>query len=101
MRNGKSERKTANVAQMLLWANNFLTNSKPEQVGERRGTHSLMETVLHETGNYVGFGYTGMVPKANMQGYDIPDESRTFFYVSRALKADYQYFEQKQREENR
>jgi hypothetical protein len=81
--------KTFSVGKALFRANCFLQNSRPEQVGERIGTFGLMESILHATGNYRGFGYLNMVAKANGEGYDIPDESRTCFIIHPNLMADY------------
>lgn len=91
MRNEWNARKTVSVGEMLFRANTFMVRSAKEQVGERKGTFGLMETMLHATGNYCGFGYlehtTSVVDDKTV--HDLGDESRVFFYVGTALRADY------------
>jgi hypothetical protein len=93
-----THRKTIGVAEILVKANYFLQNSKPEQVAERKATHSLMSSILSDTGNYQGFGYHGMIPNPDGMYPTIPDESRTFFYVSRYIKGDYDILEKERKE---
>ena len=83
-----NHRKTIGVAEILVKANFFLEHSKPEYVAERKATHNLMASILHDTGNYRGFGFHGMIPNPGMYP-TIPDESRTFFIVDRRIKGDY------------
>jgi hypothetical protein len=84
-------RKTVSVARVLVRANYFLEHSKPEQVAERKTTHVMTEHILMDSNNYRGFGYHGMTPKNDGSGqYNIPDESRTFFYVHENLREEYQ-----------
>ena len=94
-------RKTVSVGEMLFRANCFLERSPKEQVGERRGTFGLMETMLHATGNYAGFGYLEQkaIPSSTgVQEWDLGDESRVFFYVATAIKADYNAAEKRSKE---
>jgi hypothetical protein len=91
-------KKTVNVADLLWKANFFLKNSKPEQFAERKATHNFMSGILHDTGNYKGFGYHNMVPKASGEGFDIPDESRTFFYINTNLVEDFNAAEKRHQE---
>jgi len=50
-------RKTISVEKVKKWGNNFLLNSPDKQTEMRHGIAFLLETVLHETGNYRGFTY--------------------------------------------
>ena len=67
----------------------------------RNGWNSLLETLLHDTGNYAGFNYLeasevpegalpGIVWAQNQNGAryakSFPDESRRFYYVHRKLR---------------
>ena len=49
----------------------------PEQA-YRRGMASVLELVLHETGNYKGFGYLDI--DFTVDPPHIPDESRRVYY---------------------
>lgn len=50
-----AQRKTIEVAWILDKANHYLATTTVNE-GLRRGVASLLETILHETGNYAGFG---------------------------------------------
>ena len=50
-------RKTFSVEEFKANANAFMLNSKDEQAGNRQGMMTALESVLHATGNYRGFGY--------------------------------------------
>jgi hypothetical protein len=91
-------RKTVNVAEMLFTANYFMKHSKPEQVGERRGTASLLESMLHASGNYSGFGYIELT-NAGTNQQKLGDESRVFYYVSQNLRNDYKGVEDRKAQE--
>lgn len=74
-------RKTCDVGSVLFHANYFLKNSKPEQVGERKGTIAMINGILHASGNYCGFGYLTEDWKN--------DETRVRYYVGSAIADDY------------
>jgi hypothetical protein len=95
----RQQRKTFDVADLLFKVNFFLKNSKPEQVGERKGNAALLETVLMATKNYKGFGYLEQKPL--QPGQTVPelgDQSRVFYYVANALKDDYAAAERRYKE---
>ena len=50
-------RSTVPVSVVLRKANSFLRESPPKFSEMREGVASLLETILHETGNYRGFNY--------------------------------------------
>ena len=90
MTNNKS-RKTFNVGEILFKANYFLEHSKPEQVGERKGTRGLIESILHASGNYCGYGLLEHTTE-RVDGeliHHLGDESRVVYYLSNAVRADY------------
>jgi hypothetical protein len=91
------QKQTMNVGEMLFMCNSFMQRSRPEQVGERKGHQSLMESVLHKTGNYRGFGYLDMTPKGDGT-FNIPDESRVVMYIHPNLMEDYKAAEQRAKE---
>ncbi len=82
-------RKTFSVAKMLKKVNFFLEHSEPTKLGERNALHSLMGSILHETGNYKGFCYLDITHNSTGVSPIINDESRKFFYISDTLKEDY------------
>ena len=82
----KVARKTIEVGKVLRIANTFLAakNTNPD---ERDGMCSQLETMLFETGNYMGFRY--------LESSDYPDESvglgsRRYYYPSEAIRKDYE-----------
>ena len=50
-------RKTFEVKELIKTVNYMLLNSSDESSDVRRGAMNVLETVLHETGNYNGFRY--------------------------------------------
>lgn len=83
-------RKTVAVARAITVANNMLRQSTTAPAG-RRGVIVLLETLLHETGNYRGFGYltANEVPAGHVPGIirgvtnaenTYPDETRRHYY---------------------
>ena len=65
-------RKTVTIIALLDYANKMLRDSKPELIGQREGIAALLEAMLHETGNYGGFGY--------IHGWPNDDETRRVYY---------------------
>ena len=49
-------RKTFEVAKVVELANHFFASSPDERVGERKGVAIAVESILHQTGNYKGYG---------------------------------------------
>jgi hypothetical protein len=94
----KRSNKTVSVAEMLFTANYFMKHSKPEQVGERRGTAGLLESILHASGNYRGFGYLEL-KNAGTEQQTLGDESRVCYYVSRELQDDYRIISERKASE--
>lgn len=81
-----SHRKTIAVEQIRDWVNTRLqvANSSlmvkeltPEQAF-RLGAASLLEQILHATGNYKGFGYTNLGDEGYVHGET--DETRRCYY---------------------
>lgn len=94
-------RTTVRVCDILELVNrrNRTGTQTPEQ---REGANCLLESILHETGNYNGFGYLGacsvppgfwpgihfrMVEGLRRPDFDDTDASRVTFYASDALAA--------------
>lgn len=75
-------RKTTEVGKLLYRLNYFLANpsSTPDQ---REILISFVEGILLETGNYRGFGY---LDTDEVEGAG----SRCFYYVSEAIRAEYE-----------
>ena len=48
-------RKTIAVENIVNQVNTFLANSAEDMVGERNGAMMMLESILHNTGNYGGF----------------------------------------------
>lgn len=89
-------RKTVNVKDLVERVNqrNQLSSCDPRV---REGWNSLLEEVLHGSGNYQGFGYYEShqlgkdVPPGVIRGKDgekntFPDETRRFYYLSHNLR---------------
>lgn len=93
-----AQRKTFDVVSLLWHVNHFLRTSKPEQTAERTANSALLELVLHQTGNYAGFGYLNMQPDGK-GGYTYPDETRRMYYIARDLHFDYKRYEDKKTSE--
>ena len=90
-------RKTFDVNKLVEKANTIL--SKGSTKDERQGIILLVESILHETGNYKGFNYlkTSDVPDGELPGihtnsdgslptdidpFDNTDHTRIYFYIS-------------------
>lgn len=76
-----AKRKTFSVAELKARVNRMLTESKPEMVESRVTAACLLETVLHETGNYLGFRY--LPSELSPNGTQLrrgADESRREYY---------------------
>lgn len=100
-------RKTVAVAKLLFEVNrrNRVSTSTKE---ERRGWSSLLESVLHDTGNYLGFSYLGCddVPPTSLPGirwegtgqasFKDCDDSRRCYYVGSDLRKEYEDLQAKQ-----
>jgi hypothetical protein len=83
-------RKTIDVDQIKKMVNDRIRISPPEAKWERIALHSLLTTILHDTGNYRGFNYIDW----RDGGYDkwvqdgepddkaryLGDQTKTFFY---------------------
>lgn len=75
-------RKTVDVALVKERANFFLTNPDGSPA-ERRGVANILETVLHESGNYHGFRYADPTAQRTPEGYLITgtyDDTRRCYY---------------------
>lgn len=76
-------RKTVEVAKVLSMANAFMANSGDHEDVERRGVASLLESVLHETGNYHGFCYVKKGGRVTAFVVGETDESRRCYYSTK------------------
>jgi hypothetical protein len=79
-------RKTIEVGKLLKMTNAFLA-AKHTNADEREAVCSMLEAVLFETGNYMGFRY--------LEGTDYPEEfdglgSRRYYYPSNAVREDFE-----------
>jgi len=79
-------RKTIGVGKILKMANTFLA-AKNTTADERESVCAVMEAILFETGNYMGYAY---LPKE-----DYPNEvdglgTRRRYFVSGTVDADYE-----------
>jgi hypothetical protein len=83
-------RKTVDVSQLVGWVNTRLAvpdsahrfdGMSPEQA-YRAGVASLLEQVLHATGNYRGFGYqqSERVPDSDYPLREGYDDTRRVYY---------------------
>lgn len=52
-----AKRKTFNVSELVDMVNGICKDSAPDLVDRRQGAMNVLEAVLHQTGNYRGFGY--------------------------------------------
>lgn len=50
-------RKTYPIDELRTMINDYILNTPDDFVGERRGMMTVLESALHATGNYKGFGY--------------------------------------------
>jgi len=70
-------RKTVSVASVLEMANFAMERSNLSQL-EKRGIGHIIESILHESGNYNGFSFVN------------PDEPETkFYYPSKSINSEY------------
>lgn len=79
-------RKTIEVGKVLNIANHFLA-AQNTTAAEREGVCALLETVLHESGNYMGFRYLENVfNETDFQS----DGTRRYYYPSNAVRDDFE-----------
>lgn len=71
-------RKTVSVEWLKQKTNSFLAHSADEMAAERKGMFALLESALHETGNYRGFNYLPSQWSGDVLA--IHDETRRFYY---------------------
>ncbi len=83
-------RKTINVAKMLYWANFQL--ARQDEIADqayKQGICDMIEHILHDTGNYRGFGYhqsEGFEPtKDNYQYFS------RYYFVSDKIRENYRF----------
>ena len=83
-------RKTINVAKMLYWANFQL--ARQDEIADqayKQGICDMIEHILHDTGNYRGFGYhqsEGFEPtRDNYQYYS------RYYFVSDKIRENYRF----------
>lgn len=74
-------RKTINVEHVKRIANDMLRDSVPEVTEGRQAVASMLERVLHDTGQYRGFQYLpGVVDHSVTPPAVVGDESRRVYY---------------------
>ena len=79
-------KKTFPIAALLEKANWMLEHSKDELKEARESIALFTSDILHQTGNYKGFGFLDL--SKGTKGIYGPD-ARVFFYVAEHLKEDY------------
>ena len=84
-------RKTINVAKMLYWANFQL--ARQDEVADqayKQGICDMIEHILHDTGNYRGFGY-----HRASEGYEPTRDNYQYFsryyFVSDKIRENYRF----------
>jgi hypothetical protein len=80
-------RKTHSVGRMLAKANWQL--QKPDSMitlDQKRIICMMIESVLHETGNYEGYGYIDDKTPAMLS----PQEYRRIYYIHKRVRSDYE-----------
>ena len=80
-------RKTHSVGRMLAKANWQL--QKPDfmiTLDQKRIICMMIESVLHETGNYEGYGYIDDKTPAMLS----PQEYRRIYYIHKRVRSDYE-----------
>lgn len=86
-------RKTIDIATILDEANKYLSSDNPNITPDmRKGCASLLESILHDTGNYQGFNYIAWINggcdrwRADGQPLDnsdyLGDETRRVYFGS-------------------
>ena len=83
-------RKTINVAKMLYWANFQL--ARQDEIADqayKQGICDMIEHILHDTGNYRGFGYH------QSEGYEPTRDNYQYFsryyFVSDKIRENYRF----------
>ena len=61
-------RKTFNVEAVKAKVNALMLNSKDDAADVRQGASMVLESILHDSGNYRGFGYLTVKDMENSQG---------------------------------
>lgn len=78
-----ASRRTVEVAQQLEWANTQLARVDAyADTSFKRGICSMIESVLHCSGNYSGFGFIELTDCE----LDTPGYYNRFYYISSALR---------------
>ena len=79
-----SGRKTVNVLMLLQWANkNLAREDEFATVDFKSGVCTMIELVLHESGNYEGFGF---VDKDDSETGSLGYYSRVYWYSDKMRK---------------
>jgi hypothetical protein len=77
-------RKTIEVGKILNIANHFLA-AKNTKEDEREAVCAMLETILHETGNYMGYRYL------TIEGTTyVSDSSRRYYFPSATVRDDFE-----------
>jgi hypothetical protein len=88
-------RTTIKVAELIDKANYLFAASADKCSGSREGIAIFLDTILHDTNTYAGFGYlykkdlkglaiTPGITK-NIDGFEFLDETRVIYYKHRKL----------------
>lgn len=76
-----SKRKTYKIETLIEKVNGMLMGSAPDEGEARQGMATVLESVLHETGNYRGFSYLPTEWKADGSGLrDGFDDTRRRYF---------------------
>jgi hypothetical protein len=77
-------RRTVEVASQLKWANTQLARTDEyADISFKRGISSMIESVLHCSGNYSGFGFNNL----DDSELDTPGYWNRFYYFNDAIRS--------------
>jgi hypothetical protein len=82
------KKKTLPIGAILEKANHTLANSIDELSAERKAIANFVSNLLHDSGNYKGFGYLATEKDSHAGCWG--ESGRIFFCIADHLKEDYQ-----------
>jgi hypothetical protein len=82
------KKKTLPIGAILEKANHTLANSIDELGAERKAIANFVSNLLHDSGNYRGFGFLATEKNSHSEWWG--ESGRVFFYIADHLKEDYQ-----------
>jgi hypothetical protein len=81
-------RKTVEVADLLERVNTYLNGDFASEEA-KAGACSVLESVLHDTGNYKGFGYT--------HGYQGQESFKRIYAIHPRIREEYELYQEQRR----